>query len=83
MEKCSDGHIKKAKSLGNLKGTWDVRYVVLTKVGVWWFKTKDEYDAGTNAQGCVLELASAEINVRLCTLSRSRCCSETPVCASA
>ena len=62
MEKCSDG--KRASSAGNLKGKWDARYMVLSKQGVWWFASKEDWDDDSvPAKGCLLELASAEINV--------------------
>ena len=63
MEKCSDG--KRAKSVGNLKGKWDARYVVMTKVGLWWYKTQEDFDGQEAPSGYLLELPSAEINVRL------------------
>lgn len=62
MEKCSDG--KRASSAGNLKGKWDARYMVMSKQGVWWFASKEDWDDDTvAAKGCLLELPSAEINV--------------------
>jgi hypothetical protein len=63
MEKCSDG--KRAATVGNLKGTWEPRYVVMSRQGLWWYKTKEAYDGGGIAQGALLELSSAEVNVRI------------------
>ena len=63
LEKCSDG--KRAPAVGNLKGSWDARYVVMTKEGLWWFKTKEAYESkDAAAQGMFTEMASSDLNVR-------------------
>ena len=63
LEKCSDG--KRAATVGNLKGSWDARYVVMTKEGLWWFKTKEAYESkDAAAQGMFTEMASSDLNVR-------------------
>lgn len=74
MEKCSDGkRAKSGKSLGNMTAKWDARFVVMSRAGVWWYKTEEDFKAKEQASGCMLELASAEINVRVLNTAASFC----------
>ena len=64
LEKCSDG--KRAAGIGDLKGTWEARYFVLTATGLWWFKSEEDYEriteTGGKAQGSFDHLGSCDLN---------------------
>ena len=56
MEKCSDG--KRAATVGNLKGTWEPRYVVMSRQGLWWKRLAGGTPAPADAAAAATEPAA-------------------------